>query len=107
MDNMGQPLGWFTVNHWVSGESWESADILTSYLTCVPFGKAESLVERWLLSLLALSSNSVSHVLKERDRVLEIKEEQASGKDIKQDKNIYLLSETPLNLKELINLNYS
>lgn len=25
MDNMGQPLGWFTVNHWVTGEEWQSA----------------------------------------------------------------------------------
>ena len=107
MDNMGQPLGWFTVNHWVTGETWETASVLSSYLDSVPFEGTENLLERWLLSLLALSSDSVNYVLNERDRVLEIKEEQAGEKDIKQDKNIYLLSETPLNLKELINLNYS
>ena len=107
MDNMGQPLGWFTVNHWVTGESWKSASILSSYLDSVPFEKTESLLECWLLSLLALSADAVRFVLNKRDNVLATKQEQTREKDIKQDKDIYLLSEEAFNLKELINLNYS
>ena len=85
MDNMGQPLGWFTVNHWVTGETWEAADILSTYLYSVPYERTESLLECWLLSLLALSSASVDHILNERDRILEIKRKEVSKKDIKQD----------------------
>ena len=105
MDNMGQPLGWFTVNHWVTGEEWESARVLVEYLKATPYNHQSSLVECWLLSLLSVSSNDVSMILYERDNVLNKKKIMSEGNDIKMDKKLYLLSETQINLKELLGIN--
>jgi hypothetical protein len=111
MDNMGQPLGWFSVNHWVTGETWESAAALIQYLKNIPFDQQTSLIERWLLSLCALSREVISDVLKERDTILEqnkLNEEMkkvTQNYDIHQDKELYLLSEASINLQELLSYN--
>ena len=111
MDNMGQPIGWFSVNHWVTGETWQDSTILSSYLESIPYEQLEdlksnktSMVERWLLSLLALSRVQVNSVLHERDKVLIQKQLNQTKIDIKQDKEVYLLSEIPINLINLLNL---
>ena len=102
MDNMGQPLGWFTVNHWVTGEEWESAKYLTMYLKKIPYAEQDKLVERWLLSLLAVSRNDVNNVLIERDKVLKHKQLNFKDLNIRKDKGVYLLSEAPINLIKLL-----
>jgi Domain of unknown function (DUF6969) len=103
MDNMGQPLGWFTVNHWVTGEVWESATNLDEYLKNIPYSVQNNLLERWILSLVDLSRDSISSLLYERDKVIKLKH----GKelDIKQDRQLYLLSEIPIHLEKLLELN--
>ena len=107
MDNMGQPLGWFTVNHWVAGETWIDSDMLSTYLKSIPYNNSSitKLVERWLLSLLAVSRDEVNSVLMQRDKVLKQKQLNVDELTVKQDKSIYLLSETPINLIKLIDEN--
>ena len=103
MDNMGQPLGWFTVNHWVTGEAWKKAAGLMHYLDNIPFEQQDGQVECWLLSLLALSHDTVRDVLLERDSVLA----QLAAKtnhDIKQDKHLYLLSDYAIDLEKILNM---
>lgn len=105
MDNMGQPLGWFTVNHWVTGESWEPATSLINYLNNIPFDKPLSLVEAWLLSILMVSKDEVCTILNTRDQIIKEKELTADNENIKQDKSVYLLSEIAVNIKDLLNIN--
>lgn len=104
MDPMGQPLGWFTVNHWVTGEAWESSKILIRYIKAISLNSKNNLVECWLLSLLSLSCDAVSMILNERDNMLNQMKIVTEEQDIKQNKKLYLLSETPINLKELLNI---
>ena len=111
MDNMGQPLGWFTVNHWVTGEKWQDAESLSRCLESIPYDKLENpesdktaLVEKWILSLLAVSRDKVKDVLSGRDKNLRKKQLAQKKIDVKQDKGIYLLSEVPINLMELLNI---
>ena len=104
MDNMGQPLGWFTVNQWVTGETWIESDMLSTYLKSIPHDNTSItiLVERWLLSLLAVSCDEVNSVLVERDKALEQKQLKVDELTVRQDKAIYLLSERPINLIKLL-----
>ena len=102
MDNMGQPLGWFTVNHWVSGEEWLNAGDLTLFLEKIPFQQQIKLVERYLLSLLYLSKDKLKEILYERDKIIQDKKHQADKTDITQNKELYLLSEMSINLKEIL-----
>ena len=106
MDNMGQPLGWFTVNHWVTGEIWQDSETLVKYLDSIPYGNPgiNKIVERWLLSILAVSRDKVINVLHERDKILKQKLLNQKESDIKQDKRIYLLSEIPINLLDLLKI---
>ena len=103
MDNMGQPLGWFTVNDWVTGETWIDSDILSSYLKSIPYDNSSitKLVERWLISLLAVSREEVNSVLIDRDKILKQKQLNVDELTVKQDKAIYLLSERPIGLMKL------
>ena len=110
MDNMGQPLGWFSVNHWVTGETWQDSAILSRYLESIPYEQQEHLesvktniVECWLLSLLALGRDQVNSVLHERDKILKQKQLNQTKVDIKKDKEVYLLSEISINLMNLLN----
>ena len=104
MNNMGQPLGWFTVNHWVTAETWLDADVLYKSLKTIPYGSTESIktVERWLLSLLAISCDKVEFILHERDKILQQQQLAQKEIDIKNNKDIYLLSEIPINLIKLL-----
>lgn len=102
MDNMGQPLGWFTVNQWVTGESWSKADDLVKFSSKIPFEKQNNLVEQWLLSLLSLSHKKVSRILYKRDELIDIKRNDSKGMDVKEDREIYLLTEVAMNIKELL-----
>ena len=107
MDNMGQPLGLFTVNHWVTGEEWESAQQLILHLENIPYIEQDNVVERWLLSLLDVSSNLVESILDERDKVIELKLKQSktNDADVKADRQLYLLSEIKIDLKALLEIN--
>ena len=104
MDNMGQPLGWFTVDEWVTGETWIESDMLSIYLKSIPYNNSSitKLVERWVLSLLAVSRDEVHSVLIERDKALKQRQLNVDKLTVKQDKGIYLLSERPINLIKLL-----
>lgn len=104
MDPMGQPLGWFTVNHWVTGEAWEPAENLITFIKSIPYNKQTGLVERWLLSILALSHDKVKNILLERDEILKQQQLKTKIEDVKQDRGIYLLSEISVDLMTLLNI---
>lgn len=106
MDNLGQPLGWFSVNHWVTGEKWQAAESLIKYLDEIPYEQDDEtiLVETWLLSLLALSRDKVKNVLFERDNTLNKIQTKKPEVDMKQNRDIYLLSEKAINLMDLLNI---
>jgi len=96
MDDMGQPLRWFMVNHWVTGETWLTAPLLSAQLHDIPLTEQNTLLEQWLLSMLALYKDDINALLVLRDHSLNIKH---SHGDIKQDREYYLLSELAIKLQ--------
>ena len=97
MDPQGQPLGWFTVNHWVTGESWVPASELTEKLQSIPYDIQETLLTRWLLAMVVLYRDQLNELLECRDKLLN--ENVLAGDNILQDRSLYLLSESPIDLK--------
>lgn len=104
MDPMGQPLGWFTVNHWVTGESWENAHALGDCLKLIPYDSQVSIVEKWLLAFLNISHDTVKTLLYKRDDIIENKIKESGDVDIKQDKSVYILSEAAISLENMLDL---
>ena len=99
MDNMGQPLSWFTVNHWVTGKTWKSANELNVLLENLPIVRDASLTEQWLIAMLGFYRTNIQVLLENRDiQVNKIKNE--TGTDISEDRNYYELSTRSINLLE-------
>ena len=99
MDHFGQPIQWFTVNHWVSGEDWLPASGLQQALSELQqSSQLLSLHERWLLAMLLFYQQKITLMLELRDsRLIELS---ASGDatDVLQDRTIYTLSSCPVNV---------
>ena len=99
MDNMGQPLSWFTVNHWVTGKTWKSANELNVLLENLPIVRDASLTEQWLIAMLGFYRTNIQVLLENRDaQVNSLKSE--TGTDISEDRNYYELTTRSINLLE-------
>ncbi len=96
MDEFGQPIRWFMVNHWVSGETWLEADLLARQLQTIPFAEQTSILEQWLMSMLVVYQSEIFGLLNERDHVIKSKEDE----DCKQDRSLYLLAEQEIKLQQ-------
>lgn len=99
MDEFGQPLRWFMVNHWVTGGTWLDAAALIKKLESVPFSQQSNLLEIWLLSLLSIYKKEIIALLLERDKSIEINNNEAQSTEPKQNREIYLLAEKNIELK--------
>ena len=101
MDTVGQPLSWFTVNYWVTGNTWRNANELKPILDNLPIVCEATLAEQWLMAMLKFYQGIIKKLLQDRDtRVNQLK--MMSDKEILYDRNYYELSRRPINiLKEL------
>ncbi len=100
MDNLGQPLQWFTVNHWVTGETWSNSKQLENKLGILleKEPKGLKLVEEWLLAMLGFYKQSLKETLTKKDQHIKtLTQEQGIDKTL-QDRTIYLLSHQEINL---------
>ncbi len=95
IDDLGQPLRWFMVNHWVSGEVWLTADLLEQQMQKAPFAKQTSILEQWLLSMLVVYQAEIVSLLRQRDSIIESQNDNTC----KQDRGLYLLVEQEIHLQ--------
>ena len=95
MDALGQPLRWFMVNHWVTGESWVEANPLIALIENIPYQKQDSILEQWLLCMLYIYKAEISGLLLRRDQQPNIQDEQQ-----RQNREIYLLAEGKIDLQQ-------
>ena len=95
MDAMGQPLRWFMVNHWVTGETWLEANQLASLMNNIPYQQQENVLEQWLLCMLEVFKTEISGLLLTRDQQVDIQNEAQ-----RQNRDIYLLAEEKIDLQQ-------
>jgi len=100
VDYEGQPIRWFTVNNWVTGGKWLPAEELRQFLGTISRNDAQSLSEQWLLCMLSLYTDSLDKLLIERDRVLIQINAGSTLADSLLDRDIYMLSLQPVDLKQ-------
>lgn len=94
MDPEGQPLRWFTVNHWVSGGMWCAAEPLIAMLKNQDLNQS-TLLAQWLMAMLSLFRSELQALLLARDQRLKELGNEAAVLD---NRSIYLLSELPVDL---------
>ena len=92
MDSDGQPLQWFTVNHWVTGESWKDPVEIIDALAAVRESDNWLLTEQWLWQMMRFYFSTLKILLIDRDETL-VKFLSCMKRDeLFQDREIYILS---------------
>ncbi|MGL4314540.1 MAG: DUF6969 family protein [Sphingomonas sp.] len=93
----GLPMGWFTVNRWVTDEAMYPADAVLAALDRFDLTDApgDRLVNQWLTAAVALARPELDHLLHARDRALPA--------NASEDPSIEILSRLPFDLEAMIN----
>jgi len=92
MDNFGQPLQWFTVNQWVSGESWGEQKSLFDALDLLHINPESSLIERWLAAMLSVYQQTLKNLIHARNSTLNKLMTSDPLSKVLQDRTHYILS---------------
>jgi hypothetical protein len=104
MDTQGQPLQWFTVNHWVTGEHWRNPVEIMSALDGMVEGEGWLLIEQWLWYMIEFYRPMLEILLAERDTQINKLMSRMEREDLMQDRNIYILSSQDIDLFDDIRL---
>lgn len=95
MDAFGQPLRWFMVNHWVTGETWLQANQLISLIKNISYQQQDSVLEQWLLCMLDIYKEDISGLLLKRDQQENIQTEAQ-----RKNRDLYLLAQEKIDLQQ-------
>ena len=98
MDDFGQPMQWFTVNHWVSGEQWLLAPGLQQAMHGLQQPDQLSLTECWLMAMLKFYQHEIITLLDQRDIKFNQLVGSGSAQLVMQDKTIVTLSSCSINI---------
>ncbi|WP_205602468.1 DUF6969 family protein [Chelativorans alearense] len=100
MDRYGYPLGLFTTNRWVTGETWYSAADVCRMLGrfAVDHAYPSWPANRWLTAMLRLFGPQIEVLLHERDARLKAWAAEHPDRDPFEDRELEVLSETHIDV---------
>ncbi|MBL8450590.1 MAG: hypothetical protein JNM32_11825 [Dechloromonas sp.] len=104
MDDYGEPIGLFTVNRWVCGDTWYSAaDVIRMAMSFrIDHAFPSWPVNRWLTAMLALYLPQIEWLLQARDAAVAAWAKRHPGRDVFEDRILEITSELPLSIDEQI-----
>lgn len=104
MDKKGQPLGLFTTNRWVTGETWYPAEHVATMIDhfSVDHAYPSWPTNRWVTAILRLFKPQIVQLLHERDAALEARRAAYPDRDVFEDKDFEVLSETSIDIEAQI-----
>jgi hypothetical protein len=72
VDAAGAPIGLFTTNRWVTGETWYRAEDMIRLIEQISFDavRPATLLDRWIAALVRLFAADIALVLQRRDRAI-------------------------------------
>lgn len=100
MDRAGRPLGLFTTNRWVTGETWyAAADVAASLDHFRIGGDAPSPLDCWITAMIGLFRPTIARLLAERDAAVMSFRRRRRGKvHVLEDRRLEVTSWTPLDV---------
>jgi len=95
MDRNGEPIGLFTTNRWVTGETFYPAAQVIAMLPrfVVDEARPSRLVNRWLAAMLRLFRPEIEALIEARDAVLAERRASSPERDVLEDRALETLSE--------------
>lgn len=104
MDKMGVPMRLFTVNRWVTGEIWHTADDVISLLDGFEVDQIQPAwpVNLWITNMIALFQPQIEDLLIKRDLKIEEWKKQKPDTNIYEDRDFEVTAYLDINLSEHI-----
>ncbi|MCP1336239.1 DUF6969 family protein [Futiania mangrovi] len=104
MDKAGAPIGLFTTNRWVTGETFYGAQDVISMLDSFEVGHASPCLatNRWLTALLRLYRPDIARLVRARDAQIRLWALRHPGEDVFEDRDLEIASEQAISVPERI-----
>ena len=107
MDRAGWPIGLFTTNRWVTGETWYAPHDISAMLDRfdLKVGKPSWPVNRWLSAMLILFRPQIEELLQQRDeRISAWQREHAEVENVYEDRRLEVTSQLPISVEAQVEL---
>ena len=107
MDRAGWPIGLFTTNRWVTGETWYAAHDVSAMLDRfdLKMGKPSWPVNRWLSAMLILFRPQIEELLQQRDeRISAWQREHSEVENVYEDRRLEVTSQIPISVEAQVEL---
>ncbi len=94
MDNRGFPFRLFTVNRWVTGEVWYTAEDVSSLLDCFTIDHTQPSwpVNRWISAMIRLYKPQIVRLVVDRDAAVSKWVDRYPKRDIYEDRDLEVTS---------------
>jgi hypothetical protein len=102
MDRAGWPIGLFTTNRWVTGETWYPAHDVSAMLGGfdLKMSKPSWPVNRWLTGMLVLFRPQIEALLQQRDeRIRAWRHEHPEAENVYEDRRLEVTSQLPISVE--------
>lgn len=104
MTPQGLPFRLFTVNRWVTGETWYAAEDVVSMLDRFDIDHARPSwpVNRWVTAMMRLFRPEIVELIRARDRAVEAWQCQRNPPDVFEDRNLEITSMLEISVTDQI-----
>ena len=102
IDMYGQPLHWFAVNRWVTDGPWLGREQFIHQLRTSAEDEQDSLLGRWLYTLLQLYQAEISDLLKSRDERVRRYTKKLELVSVLERQEIYMLATKEIGLQAML-----
>ena len=104
MDKRGFPTGLFSVNRWVTGETWYAAADVIAMLGLFDIGHAKPSwpVNRWVTAMLKAFRPQIIDLIGQRDAAVEKWRAKHPDRDVYEDRELELTSELSISVNKQI-----
>lgn len=104
MSQDGEPMGLFTTNRWVTGETWYKADDVVKMIDAfiVDHAFPNLAVNQWISAMFRLFKYEIIELLHERDRAIAQWKAEHPDQDVFEDRNLEVTSYKSINVDRKI-----
>ena len=104
MDKKGFPTGLFSVNRWVTGETWYPAENVIAMLAHfdIDHAKPSWPVNRWITAMLKLFRPQIIDLIGQRDAAVETWRRKHPDRDVYEDRELELTSQLAISVDKQI-----
>ena len=104
MDAQGTPIGLFTTNRWVTGETWYAAKDVVEMIDLFHIDQARPSwpVNRWITAMIQLFRPQIGELLCRRDDVIAGWKPGRAGRDVFEDRKLEITSQMAISVPDQI-----